>query len=121
MRSADQSVRATPSVEGYNLVIVAAALQRVVEGLQEFRAVAREEVNGADFSLLQDFVRVERVAELLGMASDDFTLAHFRTSSASPQAFQLMLHLRRCVVGGFHQCLVETNERGFHGAKRLIE
>ena len=56
---AHKSVRATRSVEGDDLVIVAAALESVVERLQELDSVASEEIDGADFALLQNFVRVE--------------------------------------------------------------
>ena len=86
---------------------MAAGLQRGVERVQKFHAITRQVIQRRDFAFLQSFVRKQRIAELLGMARDNFTLAQLGSGGAGAEALDLMLNFGACVVGGIDQGLVE--------------
>ncbi len=55
-----------------NLVVVAIGLDGVVQLVQEFASVAREEVEAADAALLQALVGIERLTQSFCVASHEF-------------------------------------------------
>ncbi len=60
--------RGARKLQFQDLVIVAIGLDGVVQLLQEFAAVTGQKVDTANTTLLQAFVRIERLAQHFSMA-----------------------------------------------------
>src|SRR5580704_14409373 len=67
-------------------------------------------MNSGNLAFLQGFVGIERVAEQLGVAAQDFAVAQFGASGAGAQLIELMLHLRARIVGSVDQSLIEASQ-----------
>ena len=60
-----------------DLVVVTAGVDGVVQLMQQILAIPRQEVDAANGSLLQSFVRVEGLTEAFGVAAYQFALQRF--------------------------------------------
>src|SRR5262249_27323069 len=77
----------------YDLVVVAVAVDRLVELVQEVLPVARQEVNAANCAFLQAFAGIKGLAENFRVTIDEFAFLRFRARRLGVEFIELMLHL----------------------------
>jgi hypothetical protein len=81
-----------------NLMVVTIGVDGVVQLVQQFAAIARQEVDAANAALLQAFVGIECLAQHLRVAGDEFALQSLGSGRLGMQTIELMFDLR---TGGF--------------------
>ena len=96
-----------------DLVIVAIGVDGFVQLVQEFWAVARQEVNSAHAALLQTLVGIERLTQSFRVAGDEFALLRLRARSLGLKTFELVFNFRPCSFCGIDQRTVQLHQLVF--------